>query len=124
MQSFAFNPPRCGISEAARIQQITLEDSSQHFARALVHLRHPWMIVDVLIQKFPQRTIGACQFVTISNQSRLLPHIVSCLNPGRTDFFFARRASILHLPIDYVANDEPVPFLFPQTTITRPPLTS
>src|SRR5262249_41896761 len=42
MQSFAFNPPRRGISEVARIQQITFEDSSQHFTGTLVHLRHPW----------------------------------------------------------------------------------
>src|SRR6476659_807222 len=77
MQPFALDPSSCRIPEPARIEKVIFENFSQHFTGALVYLRYPGMVVDILIQKFPERAIGLCQFVTISNKHRLIPDVVS-----------------------------------------------
>ena len=69
MQPLALDPSSCRIPEPARIEKVTFENFSQHLTGALVYLRHPGMVVDILIQKFPELTIGLCQFVTISNET-------------------------------------------------------
>ena len=70
MQPFALDPSGCRIPEPARIEEVTFENFSQHLTGALVYLRHPGMVIDILIQKFPERAIGLCQFVTISNEQQ------------------------------------------------------
>jgi hypothetical protein len=70
MQPFALDPSGCRIPEPARIEKVTFENFSQHLTGALVYLRHPGMVIDILIQKLPQLTIGLRQFLTISNESR------------------------------------------------------
>src|SRR6266581_9030940 len=77
MQPFALDPPSRRISKPAWIEQVTFENFSQHLTRAFVYLRHPRMVVDILIQKLPERAIGLCQIVTISNEDRLIPDVVS-----------------------------------------------
>src|SRR5439155_1718424 len=77
MQPFALDPPSRRISKPVWIEQVTFENFSQHLARAFVYLRHPRVVINILIQKFPERAIGLCQIVTISNEDRLIPDVVS-----------------------------------------------
>src|SRR5438067_13924427 len=65
MQPFALDPPSRRIPKPARIKKVTFEDPSQHLTRSLVYLRHPRVVINILIQKFPERSIGLCQIVTI-----------------------------------------------------------
>src|SRR5439155_5024158 len=106
MQPFALDPPSRRIPKPARIKKVTFEDPSQHLTRSLVYLRHPRVVINILIQKFPERSIGLCQIVTISNEDRLIPDIVSGLNFHRCDLLRAGHDHIPHLTIDDVANDE------------------
>src|SRR5260370_18539935 len=100
MQPFALDAPSCRIPEPARIEKVTFENSSQHLTGALVYLRHPGMVIDVLIQKFPERAIGLCQFVTISNEHRLIPDVVSSFNFPRDDLLRAGHNHVPHLTIN------------------------
>src|SRR5207253_656967 len=77
MQPFALDATRRRVPKPTRIEKVTFENFSQHLARPFVYLRHPRMVIDVLIQKFPQLSIGLRQIVTISNEDRLLPDVVS-----------------------------------------------
>ena len=77
MQPFALDPARSRISKPTRIEKITFEDFSQHLARAFVYLRHPRVVVNILIQKFPERAIGLRQFGAISNEDGQIPDVLS-----------------------------------------------
>src|SRR5436305_14606410 len=77
MQPFALDPPSRRISKPVWIEQVTFENFSQHLARAFVYLRHPRVVINILIQKFPERAIGLCLIVTISTEDRLIPDVVS-----------------------------------------------
>ena len=57
MQSLVLNSPRGSIAEPLRIDKIRFKNASQHFAGAPVHFGYAGMIINVLIQKFPQRAI-------------------------------------------------------------------
>jgi len=118
MQPFALDPSSCRIPEPARIEKVIFENFSQHFTGALVYLRYPGMVVDILIQKFPERAIGLCQFVTISNENRIIPNILSRLNFHRDDLLRAGHNHVPHLTINDVANDELVQIRLTQMGIT------
>src|SRR5205823_3799068 len=106
MQPFALDPPRRRIPKSARIEKVTFENLPQHLTRALVYLRHSRVVVNILIQKLPERAIGLRQIVTISNEDRLIPDIVSRLNFPRYDLLRAGHDHVPHLTINDVANDE------------------
>src|SRR4029077_4133216 len=48
VQPLALDPPSCRIPELTRIEKVAFESLSQHLTRALVYLRHPGMVIDIL----------------------------------------------------------------------------
>src|SRR6266550_177210 len=60
------------FAELASISHVAFEDFSQHLARALIHLRHARMIINVRVKKFSERGIRSMQLSAVTNQRRLL----------------------------------------------------
>ena len=120
MQSLRFHSLRGRLAQPAWIDNVTFENLSQHLARALVHFRHARMIINILIQKFPQRAVRFEQFVAVANERRrLFAHIIGALHANIDNRFCARSDHILHLHVDDVADDQFVQFGLTRIRIAR-----
>jgi hypothetical protein len=62
VQAFALDPPRRAFAQQFRRADVGLENRAQHLAGLLVHLCHPRMIIDVLIEKAPQFPVRLTPF--------------------------------------------------------------
>src|SRR6266567_7232523 len=83
MQSLPFNASRRAIAEPVQIEDVRFENAPQHFASTPVHLRHTWVIIDILIQEFPEGTIRFGQFIAVVNQrDGLSAHLICTFYAG------------------------------------------
>ena len=106
--------------ESIGIGKVRLENAPQHLASALVHFRHARMIIDILIQKFPERAVRFGQFIAVTNQRRGLPaHVVCALHAGFGNRFRAGRNQVVHFAINDVANNQLVQLRFARVPVTR-----
>ena len=86
MQSLPFNASRRAVAEPVGIEKVCFENASQHFACTPVHLGHTWVIINILIQEFPEGAIRFDQFIAIANQRNRLPaNLVCFLYAGMSD---------------------------------------
>ena len=77
MQSLRLHSLRGRLAKLAWIDNVAFENLSQHLARAPVHFRDARVIINILIQKFPERPVRFEQFVAVANERRrLLAHII------------------------------------------------
>jgi hypothetical protein len=49
MQALLLNSSHCALSESVGIAEVRFENAPQHLASALVHFRHPPMVINILI---------------------------------------------------------------------------
>ena len=57
MQSLLVESAHRDFAELRWIDNVTLENFLQHLARALIHLRHPWMVIHIRVEEFSERLI-------------------------------------------------------------------
>ena len=106
MQSFPFDAFRRAFAEAVGINKVRFENASQHSARTPVHLGHRRVIINMLIQEFPEGAIRFDQSVAVANQRNgLSAHLVWTLHAGISDRLCACRNHVVHFVIDDVSND-------------------
>ena len=86
MQSFPFNASQRPFAEPVGINKVRFENASQHFARTPVHLGHTRVIINILIQEFPEGAIRFGEFIAVVNQrDGLSAHLVCTLYAGMSD---------------------------------------
>ena len=78
MQSLLFDSSRRALAQSVGIGKVRFKDAPQRLASAAVHFRDPRMIIDIFIQKFPERPIRLSQFIAVTNKRRGLPAHVVC----------------------------------------------
>ena len=81
MQSLLFDSSYCASPSLSGSARLSFKNAPQHLASAPVHFRDARMVVDILIQKFPERPIRFGQFIAVTNKRRgLLAYVVCALH--------------------------------------------
>src|SRR5206468_6372202 len=63
MQSLPFNESRRAVAEPVGIEKVYFENASQHFSRTSLQVGHTRVIINILIQEFPEGAIRFGQFI-------------------------------------------------------------
>src|SRR6476646_2076231 len=63
MQALLFDSSHRAFTQSIGIGKIPFENAPQHLASALVHFRDARMVIDILVQKFPERAVRLSQFI-------------------------------------------------------------
>ena len=103
---------RGGVAEQFWPREVGLENIAQQRTGALVRTRHARMVVEVRVEKFPQRAVRLEQRGAVADERRgLAAHVVGARHFRGGDEFRAGRDHVLHLPVDDAADDVAAQFL-------------
>ena len=120
MQSLLLDSSHRAFAQSIGIGKVRFKNTPQHLASALVHFRDTRMVIDILIQKFPERAVRLGQFIAVTNKRRGLPaHVVCALHARFRDRFRAGRNQVVHFAINDVANNQLVQVRFARVLVTR-----